>query len=124
MITYLKVVKAMDDRHIAVHEGTVKHGKETLRSRASLEAAANIYKILGDFTRIQIVAVLYETELSVCCIAEIIGMSQSAVSHQLSLMKAHRIVKSRREGKNIFYSLHDEHIRRIIEQALSHVDHL
>lgn len=114
----------MDDRHGAVHEAAVKHGKEALCSRASLEAAANIYKILGDYTRMKIVAVLFETELSVCCIADIIKMSQSAVSHQLSLMKAHRIVKSRREGKNIYYSLHDDHIRLIIEQALSHVEHI
>ena len=117
-------VKTMDEKHRVNHEAAVKRGRETLYGRASLEAAANIYKILGDLSRIQIVCVLFGTELSVCCIAEIIGMSQSAVSHQLSLMKAYRIVKSRKEGKNIYYSLHDEHVRLIIEQTLSHVEHL
>ncbi|MDP4109805.1 MAG: metalloregulator ArsR/SmtB family transcription factor [Bacillota bacterium] len=98
-------------------------GESEVHCRASLEAAANIFRVLGDETRIQIASTIFNSELNVCSIAENIGMSQSAVSHQLSLMKAYRIVRSRREGKNIFYSLHDDHIRQIIEQTLNHVEH-
>lgn len=82
---------------------------------------AELYKIFGDSTRIKILYALFEAELCVCDIAQVLGMTQSAISHQLRVLKASKLVKFRREGKTIFYSLADEHVRTIIDMGMEHL---
>ena len=83
---------------------------------------AELFKVFGDSTRIRILYVLFEAELCVCDLAEILHMTQSAISHQLKILKQSRLVKSRREGKSVFYSLADAHVRTIIAQGREHID--
>ena len=83
---------------------------------------AELFKIFGDSTRIKILYVLFEAELCVCDIAAVLGMSQSAISHQLRTIKQARLVKNRREGKTIYYSLADDHVKTIIGMAIDHLE--
>ncbi len=83
---------------------------------------AELFKIFGDSTRIRILFVLFDEEVSVSDIAESLNMTQSAVSHQLRILKANRLIKGRREGKQIFYSLADEHVHSIIAAGLDHIE--
>ena len=83
---------------------------------------AELFKIFGDSTRIKILYVLFEAELCVCDIAAVLGMSQSAISHQLRTIKPARLVKNRREGKTIYYSLADDHVKTIIGMAIEHLE--
>ncbi len=82
---------------------------------------ANLFKIFGDTTRMRILFSLFESELCVCAIAELLGMTQSAISHQLKVLKDNHLVANRREGKTIFYFLADDHVRKIIEQGYEHL---
>ncbi len=82
---------------------------------------AELFKIFGDTTRIRILFVLFECEVCVCDLAELLHMTPSAVSHQLSILKRNKLVKSRRDGKSIFYSLADDHVRTIIGQGMEHI---
>ncbi|AZR72634.1 hypothetical protein BBF96_04060 [Anoxybacter fermentans] len=84
---------------------------------------AEIFKTLSDPTRIKIIHALSQTELCVCDLAELLNMSQSAVSHQLRILRNHRLVKYRKEGRTVFYSLDDEHILLLFNQGLCHVMH-
>ena len=83
---------------------------------------ADLFKVFGDSTRIRILFVLFEAEVCVCDLAEALSMTQSAVSHQLRILKQAKLVNSRREGKSVFYSLADEHVRTIIGQGLEHIE--
>lgn len=83
---------------------------------------AELFKMFGDTTRIRILYVLFESEMCVCDIAEVLKMTQSAISHQLRLLKQAKLVKNRREGKTVYYSLADEHVRTIIYQGMEHVE--
>jgi len=83
---------------------------------------AELFKVFGDTTRIRILYVLFEAEMCVCDIAEILNMTQSAISHQLRVLKQARLVRNRREGKQIYYSLADDHVRTIIGQGMDHID--
>ena len=82
---------------------------------------AELFKVFGDSTRVKILCVLFEAEMCVCDIAELLSMSQSAISHQLRVLKQSKLVKNRREGKTIFYSLADEHVRAIFNQGMEHI---
>ena len=81
----------------------------------------DLFKVFGDTTRIKILYSLFESELCVCAIAELLGMTQSAISHQLKVLKDAKLVCSRRAGKTIFYSLADDHVRLIIDQGYNHI---
>ena len=83
---------------------------------------AELFKMFGDSTRIRILYVLFESEMCVCDIAEVLKMTQSAISHQLRLLKQAKLGKNRREGKTVFYSLADDHVRTIIYQGMEHVE--
>ena len=83
---------------------------------------AELFKLFGDSTRIKILYALFEAELCVCDIAQLLGLTQSAISHQLRILKGGKLVKFRREGKTVFYSLADEHVRSIIGQGMEHVE--
>lgn len=82
---------------------------------------AELFKLFGDSTRIKILYVLFESEMCVCDIAQLLGMTQSAISHQLRALKQSKLVKYRREGKTVFYSLADGHVRTILDQGMEHV---
>ncbi|MCD8211862.1 MAG: metalloregulator ArsR/SmtB family transcription factor, partial [Oscillospiraceae bacterium] len=82
---------------------------------------AELFKIFGDTTRIRILYLLFQSEMCVCDIAHLLGMTQSAISHQLRVLKQNKLVSSRREGKAVFYSLADDHVRTIISQGMEHV---
>ena len=83
---------------------------------------AELYKVFGDSTRIRILFVLFEAEVCVCDLAAALNMTQSAISHQLKILKQNRLIKSRREGKSVFYSLADDHVRAIIAQGQEHIE--
>ena len=88
----------------------------------ALYELAELFRVFGDSTRIKILYALFEAELCVCDIAQLLNLTQSAVSHQLRVLKNARLVKPRREGKTVFYSLADDHVRRIIAQGMDHIN--
>lgn len=90
---------------------------------AQLQELASLFKTLGDTTRVRILACLAAGELCVCDLSAVLSMGQSAVSHQLRLLRAAKLVRSRREGKNVFYALDDEHVLALFDQGLEHVRH-
>ena len=104
-----------------VHENLVKKVLSELPDEDYLYDLAELFKVFGDSTRIRILFALFESELCVCDITESLGMTQSAVSHQLQILRQNKLVKSRREGKSIFYSLADEHVVTIIAQGINHI---
>ena len=104
-----------------VHEDVVQAVNEQMPDEDQLCDLADLFKVFGDSTRIRILYVLFESELCVCDIAQLLNMNQSAISHQLRILKQNQLVKSRREGKSIFYSLADGHVRTIINQGMEHI---
>ncbi len=82
---------------------------------------ADLYKIFGDSTRIKIMYLLLRSEMCVCDIADVLNMNQSAISHQLRVLKQNKLVKNRREGKSVFYSLTDSHVMSILSQGMEHI---
>jgi len=104
------------------HEGVVREVSAHMPPEDELIDLAELFRIFGDSTRIRILYVLFESELCVCDIAEILGMSQSAISHQLRLVKQAKLVKNRRDGKTVYYSLADEHVKTIIGMAKEHLE--
>lgn len=107
---------------VEVHEDLLKIVNEKLPQEEELYDLAELFKVFGDSTRIRILFVLFEAEVCVCDLAEALNMTQSAVSHQLKILKQNKLVKSRREGKSIFYSLADGHVRTIIDQGREHIE--
>ena len=103
------------------HPEVVAHVQLDMPDEESLYDLAELFKVFGDTTRIRILYVLFESELCVCDIAVLLGMSQSAISHQLRVLKQARLVRNRREGKTIYYFLADDHVRAIIGQGMEHV---
>lgn len=105
-----------------IHEDLLKIVNETMPGETKLYDLAELFKVFGDSTRIRILFVLFESEVCVCDLAQVLNMTQSAISHQLKILKQSRLVKSRREGKSIFYSLADDHVRTIIAQGCEHIE--
>ena len=105
-----------------VHEDLLKIVNETLPEETELYDLAELFKVFGDSTRIRILFVLFEAEVCVCDLAKALNMTQSAISLQLRILKQNKLVKSRREGKSIFYSLADDHVRTIINQGREHIE--
>lgn len=104
-----------------IHEELLKKVNDNMLEENELYNLAELFKVFGDSTRIRILFVLFEAEVCVCDLAQILDMTQSAISHQLKVLKQSRLVKSRREGKSIYYSLADEHVRTIIAQGCDHI---
>ena len=100
-----------------VHQGAVDQVRQVLPPDEVLSDLADLFKIFGDSTRIKI---LYA--LCVCDIADLLGLTQSAISHQLRVLRSSKLVKFRRDGKTLYYSLADEHVCRIISQGMEHVE--
>ena len=104
-----------------VHEDLLKIVNETMPDETELYDLAELFKIFGDSTRIRILFVLFEAEVCVCDLASVLNMTQSAISHQLRILKQMKLVKNRREGKTVFYSLADGHIQTIMNQGMEHI---
>ncbi len=105
-----------------VHEDVVKKVLGNMPSDEKLYELAEFFKVFADSTRIKILYVLSQEEMCVCDIGQILGVSQSAVSHQLRILKQMQLVKFRREGKTVFYSLSDGHIESILSQGYEHIN--
>ena len=103
------------------HPSRIETVKKLLPADEVLYDLAELFKIFGDSTRIKLLYALYESELCVCDLADVLGLTQSAVSHQLRLLKSSKLVKFRREGKTVFYSLADDHVVRILSQGMEHL---
>ncbi len=106
-----------------IHEDQVKIAQENLIDGLAATDLARTFQALSDPTRVRLISALNNTELCVCDLAAVLGMTQSAVSHQLRSLRDLRLVKSRREGREIFYTLDDDHIRELYELGLRHVQH-
>lgn len=104
-----------------VHEDIVEAVRTKMPDEESLYDLADLFKIFADSTRIKILYVLFESEMCVCDIAQLLNMSQSAISHQLRVLKTSSLVKNRRDGKTVFYSLADHHIKTILDQGFEHI---
>ena len=108
--------------YMHVHEAIVNQVNQNMPDEEVLYDLAELFKVFGDSTRIRILFVLFEAEVCVCDLAHALNMTQSAISHQLRILKQNKLVKNRREGKSIFYSLADDHVRTIIAQGLDHIE--
>ena len=118
----------MEDRYnvqccdfICTHEDVVKKVQQEMPDEDALCGVSERFRMFGDSTRIRSLYVLFEAEMCVCDIAQLLGMTQSAISHQLRALKNARLVKARRDGKTVFYSLADDHVKTIIDQGIEHV---
>lgn len=104
-----------------IHEDIVNNVRGSIPEEEILYDLADLFKVLGDSTRIKVLCALFEAEMCVCDIAAVLGMTQSAISHQLRVLKQARLVKYRRSGKVVYYSLDDEHVKSIFDQGLIHI---
>ena len=103
------------------HEELVQRVNAEMPEDEKLYDLAELFRIFGDTTRIKILYVLFESDMCVCDIAELLNMTQSAISHQLRILKASKLVKNRRDGKSVIYSLADAPVRQIIDQGIEHI---
>ena len=103
------------------HTAILQTVREELPAEELICDLSDLFKVFGDTTRMRILYSLFESELCVCAIAELLGMTQSAISHQLRALKHARLVTSRRDGKTVFYSLADDHVKTIINQGMEHI---
>lgn len=106
-----------------IHEDIVQKVAGKIPKEDLLHDLADLFKVFGDSTRVRILHVLSVSEMCVCDIAAILNMTQSAISHQLRILKNARLVKNRREGKVVYYSLDDEHVKHIFDQGMEHIKH-
>ncbi|WP_455089802.1 ArsR/SmtB family transcription factor [Peptoanaerobacter stomatis] len=110
-----------EQKYLVIDEETSIQIQDKIPVEEEVYELADLFKIFSDSTRIKILCILFESEMCVYDLSGILNMSQSAVSHQLRLLKQSKLVKHRREGKIIFYSLSDDHIRKIIDNGLEHI---
>lgn len=108
--------------YLCVHEDIVKQVTGSLPDEEQLYNLADFFKVFADSTRIKILYVLSQSEMCVCDIAQLLSATQSAISHQLRILKQMHLVKARRDGKTIFYSLADGHIQTILNQGMEHIN--
>lgn len=104
-----------------IHEDVVNSVKENMPEEEILYDLAELFKVFGDSTRVKILWALNESEMCVCDIAALLNMTQSAISHQLRILKHARLVKNRRQGKVVYYSIDDEHVEDIFKQGMNHI---
>ena len=105
-----------------IHEDVVNRVRVDMPEEEKLYDLADLFKVLGDSTRVRILSALFQSEMCVCDISALLNMSQSAISHQLRVLKQTRLVKNRRDGKVVYYSLDDEHVKSIFDQGLIHIN--
>ncbi len=111
-----------NQEYLHIHESSIKKVKENIPNDEKLYDLAELFKVFGDSTRIKILYALFTSELCVYDISQLLSVSQTAVSHQLRVLKTNKLVKSRKEGKNVFYSLADDHVHSIINQGIEHIE--
>ena len=107
---------------VVIHKDVVNRVKGKMPQEETLYDLAELFKVFGDTTRIRILWALDESEMCVCDIANLLGMTQSAISHQLRILKQADLVKNRRDGKVVYYSLDDEHVKQILNKGLTHTN--
>ncbi len=107
--------------YVHIHGELVDKVNENMPDEEILYDLAELFKVFGDSTRIKILYVLFESEMCVCDIAQVLNMTPSAISHQLKVLKNSHLIKFRRDGKSIFYSLADEHVRTMLGQGMEHI---
>lgn len=107
--------------YIHAHQDVVNAVNDVMPEDEVLYDLAELFKVFGDSTRIKILYVLLEAEMCVCDLAQLLNMTQPAISHQLRVLKQSQLVKYRREGKTVFYSLADGHVRTILSQGMEHI---
>ncbi|NLO09435.1 MAG: winged helix-turn-helix transcriptional regulator [Clostridiales bacterium] len=105
-----------------IHDDVVNSVRKKMPEEETLYDLAELFKVFGDSTRIRILWALDEAEMCVCDIAYLLNMTQSAISHQLRVLKQAKLVRNRREGKVVYYSLDDEHVKMIFDQGLVHIN--
>ena len=105
-----------------VHSSVLQKIIAEMPDEIELYNLAELFKVFGDSTRIRILYVLFEAEVCVCDLASALNMNQSAISHQLKILKQNKLVKARSEGKSVFYSLADDHVRMIIAKGQEHIE--
>ena len=105
-----------------VHDDIVSKVVNSMPPEETLFDLAEFFKVFGDSTRLRIICVLFEAEMCVCDIAAVLGMTKSAISHQLRVLKQANLVKYRRDGKEVYYSLDDNHVNSIFYQGLQHIE--
>ena len=123
MIEVIQMIKNGSCGPHGFHKKTIENVKKKVLKDDKINDLAMFFKVFGDPTRIKILYALYLSEMCVCDIATSLELSQSAVSHQLRTLKDTRLVKFRREGKVVYYSLDDEHVIKVLEQGISHITH-
>ena len=106
-----------------IHEEVVKDTRSKMLQPELFEKIAEFFKIMGDSTRTKILFALDQNEMCVCDIANVLGMTKSSISHQLAILRKSGIVKCRREGKEIYYTLEDEHVKQVFEVGMEHIEH-
>lgn len=106
---------------VAIHPDRIKKAREKAAAGPELARVSELYKIFGDLTRIKILNALDAVELCVCDLAHLLDMTNSAISHQLAVLKKYNLVKARKEGKIVYYSLSDSHVKTIIGTGLEHI---
>ncbi|MBR6030317.1 MAG: helix-turn-helix transcriptional regulator [Clostridia bacterium] len=104
-----------------VHQDKVAQVRQLMPDDDTLARLSDLFKAFADGTRVRILYVLFEDEVCVCDLAQLLGMTQSAVSHQLRYLKQMRLIKNRRDGRTVFYSLADDHVRTLLSQGMEHV---
>lgn len=104
-----------------VHSDVVAHVREVMEDTEVLYALSDFLKVMSDSTRMRIMAALDNEEMCVCDLSELLGMTKSAISHQLKVLKDAKLVKHRRDGKNVYYTLKDEHVKTILEMGIEHI---
>ena len=108
--------------YTVIHEDVVNEVRERLLEEDTVMALAEFFKVFADPTRLNILYALSVSEMCVCDLAALLSMSQSAISHQLKVLRQTRLIKYRKEGKVVYYSLDDDHIRQVFDQGLAHVN--
>lgn len=106
-----------------IHEDVIAKVRSAMPQEEKLFDLAELFKVFGDTTRIKIICALLTAEMCVCDISALLGMNQSAISHQLRILKQTRLVKFRKEGKVVYYSLDDEHVQQMFDCGLLHISH-
>ncbi|MDR1554997.1 MAG: metalloregulator ArsR/SmtB family transcription factor [Campylobacteraceae bacterium] len=104
-----------------IHEEIVNKVKKSLPKEETLFDLAELFKVFGDSTRVKILYALFQSEMCVCDIAVLLGMTKSSISHQLRVLKQAKLVKFKKDGKVVYYSLDDEHVKNIFDQAFIHI---
>ncbi len=116
---YMKGLEECQSNH--PHKDIIKEVKQLMPKEENLYDVSELFKVFGDSTRTKILAALFQHELCVCDICKVVNMTKSAISHQLKVLRDFNLVKFRKQGKEVFYSLADEHVVLIYEKALEHV---